>query len=165
MVKSVGLDAPSLRSDLLARLASLSIAPERVELAPATATPAEHLALYARVHVALDTFPYNGTTTTCDTLHMGVPVVTLASPEPRHAARVGLSLLSAAGLPELIAQTPEDFVRLASALAQDRARLARYRASLRGQLAASALGDARAFAGRFFEAIASLSPRAEEPPR
>jgi predicted O-linked N-acetylglucosamine transferase (SPINDLY family) len=165
MVKSVGLDAPSLRSDLLARLASLGIAPERVELAPATATPAEHLALYARVHVALDTFPYNGTTTTCDTLHMGVPVVALASPEPRHAARVGLSLLSAAGLPELIAHTPEDFVRIASALAQDRARLARYRASLRGQLAASALGDARAFAGRFFEAIASLSPRAEEPPR
>ncbi|MDX2018120.1 MAG: tetratricopeptide repeat protein [Planctomycetota bacterium] len=161
MLKSVGLDAPSLRDDLLARLEALGIARDRVELAPATATPAEHLALYARVHVALDTFPYNGTTTTCDTLHMGVPVVTLASPEPRHAARVGLSLLTAAGLPELVARTPDEFVSIASGLAQDRARILDYRARLRAQLAASPLGDARRFAERFFGAVLTLKRPSE----
>lgn len=102
-----------------------------------------HLAVYNRVDVGLDTFPYNGTTTTCEALWMGVPVVTVAG--DRHAARVGASLLTRVGLDELIADEPEAYVAYAVALANDRARLSALRTSLRATVARSALCDAHRF--------------------
>ena len=75
-----------------------------------------HLELYNRIDIGLDTFPYHGTTTTCEALWMGVPVVTLAG--QRHAARVGVSLLTNLGLGELIADTPEQYLQIAQALGQ-----------------------------------------------
>jgi predicted O-linked N-acetylglucosamine transferase (SPINDLY family) len=103
------------------------------------------------VHVALDTTPYNGTTTTCEALWMGVPVITMLG--DRHAARVSSSLLRAAGHPELVAHDPEDFARRATDLSRDRARLAALRAGLRTRLASSTLCDATTYATRFHQAI------------
>lgn len=77
-----------------------------------------HLAAYNQVDVALDTFPYNGTTTTCEALWMGVPVVSLIGNS--HAARVGLSLLSAIGHAEWATENEENYIEKAVALAQDR---------------------------------------------
>ena len=70
---------------------------------------------YENIDIALDTFPYNGTTTTCEALWMGVPVVTLAG--TLHAGRVGVSLLSLLGLDELIADDTDDFLRVIGMLA------------------------------------------------
>jgi predicted O-linked N-acetylglucosamine transferase (SPINDLY family) len=64
--------------------------------------------LYNQIDIALDTFPYNGTTTTCEALWMGVPVITLAG--NTHVSRVGMSLLSNVGLREFIANTPEEYM-------------------------------------------------------
>ena len=85
---------------------------------------------------------------------MGVPVVTVAG--DRHAARVGVSLLTAVGLPELIAHNEAEFVTIARGLAADRARLDRHRATLRAAVSASALCDAPAFARRFGEALRAM---------
>ena len=151
LLKSRNFADPSARAGLLARAERAGIAPARIEIVAFTPGIAEHLALYRRVHVALDTFPYNGTTTTCEALWMGVPVVTLEG--DRHAARVGASLLRAAGLPELVAPSTEGFAGTAAALAGDGARLAALRTGLRARLRASPLLDDRAWAERFHGAL------------
>jgi predicted O-linked N-acetylglucosamine transferase (SPINDLY family) len=116
----------------------------RVDLIGWVEKMGDHMGLYGRVDIALDTFPYNGTTTTCEALWMGVPVVTLAG--GTHAGRVGVSLLSRIGLSEFIAGTPDEYIELAVQLANDRERLDRLRNHLRGQVAASSLCDAESFA-------------------
>ena len=117
---------------------------ERVELMGQTPTHVEHLALYSRLDIALDTFPYNGTTTTCEAMWMGVPVITLAG--STHAGRVGVSLLNNSGFKEWIAETPEHYLSLAAGLASEIQGLAALRTGLRERLAASPLCDGRAFA-------------------
>lgn len=133
----------AVRERVLGWFAARAIDPARIELAPMTKGFAEHLAIYHAVDVALDTFPYNGTTTTCEALWMGVPVVSLAGNV--HASRVGLSLLSAAGLVDLSARSPEEFIRAAAELALNPARLDDLRSSLRARLLASPLCDGPGF--------------------
>jgi predicted O-linked N-acetylglucosamine transferase (SPINDLY family) len=106
---------------------------------------ARFLELHHEIDLALDPFPYNGGATSCHSLWMGVPFVTLAG--DRYMARMGASLLHAVRLGELIAHTPEEYVVLAARLADDRSRLAGLRSSLRERLAASPLMDAPKFAG------------------
>ena len=76
----------------------------------------ENLEFFATADIVLDTFPYNGQTTTCECLWMGVPVVTLAG--RHHVARVGLTILSRIGLPDLVAYNTQEYVRTAAALAK-----------------------------------------------
>ena len=151
LVKTQTLADPAVQQAIRRRLAEGGIAEDRVELIAQASTRAEHLALYGRVHVALDSIPYNGTTTTCEALWMGVPVVALLG--DRHASRVSASLLSAAGHPEWVAGDADGFVRIAAALAGDLPRLASIRASLRDELRASPLLDSAAYAQRFHAAI------------
>lgn len=139
------------RDEILRRLAAAGIDPKRIEILPATATIAEHLALYSRVHIALDTIPYNGTTTTCEALLMGVPVVTLTG--DRHASRVGMSLLSAIGLERLISKSGGEFTAIAAELAGDLAHLKHLRESLRQRVMRSALCDSASYAERFYRAV------------
>ncbi len=112
---------------------------------------AQHLTAYGEVDVALDTFPYHGTTTTCEALWMGVPVITLVG--DRHASRVGLSLLTAIGHSEWVATSADSYINRAIELAQDAARLTALRASLRGEMSRSALLDHPGQAARFADAL------------
>jgi len=104
----------------------------------------EYFRLYQRIDLGLDPFPYNGITTTCDSLWMGVPVLTLPGGLP--ASRAGLSLLSTVGLQEFVASSEDDYVRLAMELAGNLPRLAELRAALRPRMQASPLMDAPRFA-------------------
>jgi predicted O-linked N-acetylglucosamine transferase (SPINDLY family) len=101
--------------------------------------------------VALDAIPYNGTTTTCEALWMGRPVVTLVG--DRHVGRVGASLLTAAGQGDCVAATEDEFVERARALVADRAGLAARSAGLRAALLASPLMDAAGQGRAFAQAI------------
>jgi len=107
-------------------------------------TPAMHLEQYANVTIALDPFPYHGTTTTCEALWMGVPVITLAGNS--HVSRVGVSLLHNVGTPEFIAHSPEEYLHLATALAHDGPHLATLHSTLRQKLQASPIMDYASFA-------------------
>lgn len=104
---------------------------------------------YRSIDIVLDAHPYNGATTTCEALWMGVPVVTLAG--SHGAARSGASLLAAVGLPELVAANSEAYVAAARTLAADLPRLGALRSSLRDRMAGSPLRDEAGFA-RAFEA-------------
>jgi protein O-GlcNAc transferase len=144
------------RALYLGRLAERGVAPERVELA-AWLPDQSHLALYDHIDIALDPFPYNGTTTTCQALWMGVPAVALRG--DRHASRVGASLLTQIGLTDLIADSVEAYVETAVALAGDPARLADLRHSLRPLMAASPLCDAAGFARKIEQAYRTMWQR------
>ncbi len=151
LLKGHGLAEPTLAERLRARLARLGVGDGRIELLGRTPGLAAHLALYARVDVALDTFPYHGTTTTCEALWMGVPVVTLAG--DRHMSLVGASLLTAAGHPEWIARDWEDYARIAARLAGDPVQRARLRTGLREDLRRGPLLDHANQATRFGAAL------------
>jgi predicted O-linked N-acetylglucosamine transferase (SPINDLY family) len=127
---------------------------DRLTLAGRIPAIGDHLDWYRRLDIALDTFPYNGATTTCEALWMGVPVVTLAGRV--HAARVGVSLLSQLGLPELIAADPDEYVRIAVELAADAPRRAALRRDMRARMAGSPLCDAPAFARKVEDAYRAM---------
>jgi protein O-GlcNAc transferase len=138
MLKSLAFADQGTRRAVQGRFAAAGIEPVRVEVLP----PSDHtafLAEYRRVDVALDPFPYNGGTTSCDALWMGVPLVTLA--EERFCARMGLSILEHVGLPELVAHAVPDYVRIAVELARDQPRVTALRETLRPRMAASPLCD------------------------
>lgn len=148
LLKARGFADPEARAALTATFAAHGVAADRLSFADYAPTRAAHLAYYAGVDIALDSFPYNGATTTCEALVMGVPVVSLCG--ERHNARVGASLLAAAGRPQWVAASADAFVARCVALASGD--LAGERRRLHAELPASALCDAPAFA-RAFEAL------------
>ena len=105
--------------------------------------PGGHLEVYGHVDVSLDTTPWSGHTTTCESLWMGVPMITLYG--ARHAARMGASVLTSLGLTDLIARTPDEFIDIGVRLAKDIDRLSRLRAESRERTRSSALCDGAAF--------------------
>src|SRR5262249_42712539 len=104
----------------------------------------EYLELYHQIDLCLDTLPYNGHTTGLDAFWMGVPTLTM--PGRTAAGRAGVSLLRNLGLPELIAEGPEDLARIAAGLAADLPRLGELRAPLGDGRGGSPLMDAPRFA-------------------
>jgi len=103
----------------------------------------EYLAAYHRIDLGLDTFPYNGHTTSLDSFWMGVPVVTLVGSTV--VGRAGFSQAMNLGLPELVAWTPNEFIQAATGLATNLPRLIELRSTLRERMQASPLMDAGAF--------------------
>ncbi|OQY57568.1 MAG: hypothetical protein B6245_16365 [Desulfobacteraceae bacterium 4572_88] len=144
LLKSRQLSDASTRERYLEMFAKNGIPADRIILEPRIPSKRDHLALYGKVDIGLDPFPYNGTTTSCEALWMGVPVIALAG--DRHVSRVGASILSQVGLTGWIAETEEDYIRKAIELAQNRERLTELRASLRERMRQSPLCDAKAFA-------------------
>jgi protein O-GlcNAc transferase len=143
IMKSRGFSDQSTLNHAMARFLIHGIDSERIELIARTPSFKEHLELYNQVDIGLDTYPYNGTTTTCEAVWMGVPVITLAG--NTHVSRVGTSLLSNVGLSGLIANTPDEYISLAVGLARDLKRLQSLRGNLRNTMKCSPLCDAKKF--------------------
>ena len=154
VLKNWGLGEAETRNDMAGRFAAEGVEPTRLELLGWSNSTANHLAEYHRIDVALDTYPYHGTTTTAEALWMGVPVVSRVGEV--HAARVGLSLLTAAGVPEGAAMTHADFIARAAALAQDLRSLAALRVGLRRRVRSSLLCDSVPMGRRFGDALRTM---------
>ena len=154
LVKSRIFDHREGRAMVAKRLARCGIPAARVEM---RGFSRGYLAEYGDVDIALDPFPYTGGITTCEALSMGVPVVTLAGES--HGARFGASLLTNAHLPELVAQTPPDYVRIAAGLASDPATLRALRRNLRTMLRHAPLTDAAGYVHDVEDAYRSIWAR------
>jgi predicted O-linked N-acetylglucosamine transferase (SPINDLY family) len=139
LLKAKSLSDEATRVRYRALFESHGIEAERIEMQGRIKEKGDHLAAYGRVDIALDTFPYNGVTTSCEAMWMGVPVVTLEGQS--HAGRLCASLLHGLELEQLIAADEAAFVAAAKSLAEDGAALADLRASLRGHMEASELRD------------------------
>jgi len=132
-----GIGNKKIRSEIEDRLRLRGLPMDRVILEPRKRE--NQFILYNKIDVALDPFPMVGGTTSMDALWMGVPIVTLAG---RHfASRMGVSFLNNVGLPELIAENKEDYIKIATDLAQDREKLRTIRHNLRERTAKSPLMD------------------------
>jgi protein O-GlcNAc transferase len=143
-IKNPSLTDRATRERYQALFVAEGIAGERLDLLGYTPDDNGHLGAYARMDIALDTFPYNGTTTTCEALWMGVPVVSLRG--DRHSTRVGASLLAAAESTDWVADTKEQYLQIARALSQDRNRLVEIRSRLRERVRHSRLCAAADYA-------------------
>ncbi len=151
LLKNRALASPKRCAEVQAVFAAQGIEPARLALMGWHATASAHLSQYHLADIALDAFPYHGTTTTCEALWMGVPVVTLAG--VAHVSRVGVSLLRAAGLSDLVASTEDEYVAIAARLASDVAALRAGREALRVRVSASPLCDGPAMARTFEDAL------------
>jgi predicted O-linked N-acetylglucosamine transferase (SPINDLY family) len=129
--------------------------PARVEMLGRQHDYRKHFERYGEVDVMLDPFPYHGTTMTCEAMWMGVAVIIMAG--RTHASRVGVSLLTSVGLNEFIAKTPQDYMELATALANDVPRLVSLRQTMRQRMLASPLMDREGFVRDLENALCSLA--------
>jgi predicted O-linked N-acetylglucosamine transferase (SPINDLY family) len=142
LLKFGGGDDEAVKGHYLGEFEGLGIAPDRVTICGRKPT-IEHLEMYGQVDMALDTYPYNGTTTTCEAMWMGVPTVSLVGSS--HASRVGLSLLSRVGLKDFAASTAEEYVGKAVAFSGELENLAKIRTFLRPMMFNSPLCDKKSF--------------------
>ncbi len=154
LLKSTSSGDPTAQSVIREGLMKNGVEQERIKFADYRSTPTSHLAIYNDVDIALDTFPYNGTTTTTEALWMGVPVITLLG--DRHASRVSASILNVAGFPAGITESPEEYVTTAKLMAEHRGLLKTTRRTLRETMHQSPFCDDEAHARTLEEAFRAV---------
>jgi protein O-GlcNAc transferase len=143
LMKARGLDSVRVKENIHRAFARCGVAPERVELVGWVPSLTAHRSLYRRVDLALDTFPYHGTTTTCEALSMGVPVLSLTG--TCHAQRVGFSVLHNLELGEFAPTSTDDYVSRAAHYASEPGELNAIATSLHERLRSSILGQPERF--------------------
>ena len=152
LLEIIGIDGEDFRRETEARLQRLGLPLDRVILEPRKRE--NQFVLYNKIDIALDPFPFNGGTTTMDALWMGVPVVTLAG--EYFTSRMGVTILTNTGLPDLIAATEDDYVEIAVGLATNPDRLRGTRHELRKRVTESRMMDHAAFARDMEEALRGM---------
>jgi len=154
-LKARTLTDDGVRKELKSYFTERGIEEDRLDFFGHTKKIADHLNHYHSVDIALDSFPYHGTTTTCEAMWMGCPVVTRAG--KTHVSRVGVSLLSAVGLQEFITDTREAYIEKVVALAGQTERLQELRSGMRDRLRQSVLMDEKRFVQGFETALMEMA--------
>jgi len=152
LLEIAAIDNEKIKTGVIQRLQNCGLPLERVILEQRKM--ANQFVLYNKIDIALDPFPCNGGTTSMDTLWMGVPLVSLAG---RHfASRMGVTILTNAGLPELVASTTKEYVSIAADLARDTEKLRSIRLNLRDRVMASPLMNQERFAKNLGDAFRQM---------
>lgn len=151
------IDGDLARSNMLAAFGKRGVSADKIIFASATGYEA-HIARLQAADLGLDTFPYNGHTTTSDKLWAGLPVISVKG--SNFASRVSESLLSALGLPQLVAGTPEAFVEMAVQLAHNPGEIARLKQEISRNRFVSPLFDAKRFCRHLEQGLSIMVDRA-----
>ncbi|MFQ3573928.1 MAG: tetratricopeptide repeat protein [Thermodesulfovibrionales bacterium] len=154
LIKSKALNDPSVKMKIKDSLIKKGIDEQRIILLGYIKGFYSHLEIYNLIDIALDTFPYNGTTTTFEALFMGTPVVTLKG--NTHCSRVGFSILKNLCCDELIADQYDDYISICKALSLDISRLKDYKKGLRQRLLDSILTNKVEFTKRFEDLLLKI---------
>ena len=154
LLKAHGTSLGAVHKRILKTFSDAGVDEERISVLERTPSVTSHLDVYNQVDISLDTYPYNGTTTTFESLWMGVPVLTMAG--SAHVSRVGASILFNAGLASCIGSGPDDYVAKAEALASDTGFLASIRSGLRERMRSSPVMDAERFTRNLEEAYRAI---------
>ncbi|NKB21583.1 MAG: tetratricopeptide repeat protein [Alphaproteobacteria bacterium] len=151
VIKGRGLGDPQLRQRVLGVFAAKGVMADRLDLFDHLPEKHGHLSLFSKIDVMLDSFPYSGATTVCESLWMGVPTITIAG--DRYVSRMASGVLNVVGLSELIAEDERTYVACARSLAAAPVRVATYRETMRERAAASPLADQNRFVAAMEDAI------------
>tara|TARA_Y100001936_G_scaffold253585_1_gene319168 strand:- start:11896 stop:14067 length:2172 start_codon:yes stop_codon:yes gene_type:complete len=143
LIKGRGLGDQQLRQRVTAIFSAEGISPDRLDLLDHLPKKSDHLSLFSKIDIMLDTFPYSGATTICEALWMGVPVITMAG--DKYVSRMAAGILKVAKLEELIAENRQSYIRLAKSLADQKNRISNYRKTLRRQVMHSPIADQKQF--------------------
>ena len=154
LLKSIPLNEAALVESMLERFGAYGVSRERIDVVGITPTREEHLGLYAKVDIHFDTYPYNGTTTTCEALWQGVPTLTLAG--ERHRSRVGLSILHQVGFDDWVTFSEKEFVERAISKAGELESLIKVREGLRKRMRESPLMDGLGFVSALEGALVTV---------
>nr|MCS5623220.1 hypothetical protein [Candidatus Neomarinimicrobiota bacterium] len=154
LLKSTQLLDPAIKSKYLEVFNQEGISKDRIDLYSWLPEANSHLRLYDHVDIGLDSFPYNGTTTTCEALWMGVPVITMLG--DRHVSRVSASILTHIGLKEFIATDIDEYINKAVEYANNTDFLRLIRADLRHNMQNSDLCNAGAFTSNVEQAYQNM---------
>ncbi|MBT7851740.1 MAG: hypothetical protein HN675_00335 [Opitutae bacterium] len=144
------------RSYIFDKYKSLGVDPSRIVLSNTTKSYLRHMDSFNDMDIALDPFPYNGTTSTCEALFMGIPVVALEG--DRHVSRVSQSLLECIGHGDLVTSTIDEYIQKTVDLTADKSRLYDLKCQIRSDMLKSPLMDGKTFASKFQETILNLIP-------
>ena len=142
VLKDRTLDDETQRARVAGWFTSRGVDAGRLTLLPGSGH-LEHMAAYGQIDIALDPFPQGGGITTCEALWMGVPVVALMGQVP--SSRIASAIVANVGLPELVAESREDYIARAIGLARDPGRLIALRGRLREVIAGAPIGDTLAY--------------------
>jgi len=154
LLKSGAFQYPDFVTETKQRFVSYGVSEEQISCYSRIKSKEGHLGFYGKVDISLDTFPYNGTTTSCESLWMGVPVVTKYAKS--HRSRVTYAQLKAIGLEDLASDSDAEYVSSAISLARDVDRLISLRKNLRQIMKKSPLMDYKDFSDNFIETVESL---------
>jgi predicted O-linked N-acetylglucosamine transferase (SPINDLY family) len=162
-VKALAFADQELQNHFVARCKAVGIERKRLLLSNPIIDQQSHLSKYNKVDLHLDTYPYNGTTTTLEAMWMGVPTLTWAGGS--HRSRVGHSIMSNLGLADYVAQTKEEYIDLAVSKANDLDALRTVRAGSRARISTSAIMDSKSFIkeleGFYLQSIKELESKGE----
>ena len=153
-LKSKAFNDPKMSNFYLEKFTSIGIEKERIEIKGYSFFEKDHLNEYLKIDIALDTIPYNGTTTTCEAMFMGVPTIALMGES--HVARVSAALNSQAGFTEFVAKTEQEFVEIAEFWAVHKKKLCEYKNSMRTKMLASPLCNPKMFTEEWERVVSSL---------